>query len=368
MQATHPSTWSPLTALGSAGPERSPDPAWWPWALLAVVLVLAAVAVSLVRRSRRRYERTHHVQDEHGNRVDPASLLDDDELETAADRALASVDDAVVASRLELDRRGDVPGAAAVLQHAADRLAEAFTQRLRLADDRLDDAERRRTASHVLDLAEEVDAALDQAADAVVAVRPAPSTTGFAALRAEAEQVPAVAEADPLVAELVDAAVRHVGLGEQELSSGDLEDAAAHERLAEQALAQAAAAAAAVDHDDPELRVATLVATRRGAVGALARARLRVGDLETARLQAEADVATWHPQVPRQASDAVRALLLAGVLVPADRRGLRTAFGGSSHGSGANAPFRGSADADRLVAAGFGGRRATDARPTLVRL
>ena len=53
-----------------------------PWAAIVIgVVVVLLVGAFLVRRSRRRFERSHHVLDEHGNRVDPAAILDLDELD-----------------------------------------------------------------------------------------------------------------------------------------------------------------------------------------------------------------------------------------------------------------------------------------------
>jgi uncharacterized membrane protein YgcG len=57
-----------------------------PWAAIVIgVVVVLLLGAFLVRRSRRRFERSHHVLDEHGNPVDPAAILDLED--TGTDRA-----------------------------------------------------------------------------------------------------------------------------------------------------------------------------------------------------------------------------------------------------------------------------------------
>ena len=63
---------------------------------------MLAAGAFVVHRIRRRFERSHHVLDEHGNPVDPAALLDVEELEDVSNRALVAVDDALLTSNDEL--------------------------------------------------------------------------------------------------------------------------------------------------------------------------------------------------------------------------------------------------------------------------
>lgn len=360
---------SSTSGLTTASSSPGSGPSWLPWVIVGVVLVVALVAGLLVRRSRRRFERTHHVQDEHGRRVDPASLLDDETIEDVADRALVTVDDALLASRQELERAPDLPAATEALQRAADVLAEAFAVRNALDHgEPSDEAGRRAAAGRIITACEQVDDLLDAAAPEVATARALGDHLPDLLDTVERE-VDSIATGgdDPLVDLLLAAARSHAQRARGE-SRDERRKAVGHLRVAEQAVDQARIAAAAVGTDDAALRVATLVATRRGAVSALARARLRRDDATTAALeQAESDVATWRPEHARKADDQLRGLLLAGVLVPSSSSSWRGAFGGTSHGDGANRPFRGSGRIERLVAAGFGGRRTTDERPTIVR-
>lgn len=357
------------SGLTDASSSPGSGPAWLPWVIVAVALVVAVVVGVLVRRSRRRFERTHHVQDEHGRRVDPASLLDDETIEEVADRALVTVDDALLASRQELERAPDLPAAAEALQSAADLLARAFA--IRDALDRADPPDepgRRAAAGQIITICEQVDDTLDSAAHEVAEARALSDQLPGLLDAVEREAATIVSDgSDPLADSLLAAARHHVAQARKE-APDDRRRAVGHLRVAEQAVDQARTAVTAIATDDEALRAATLVATRRGAVGALARARLRREDAIAAALeQAESDIATWRPEHARRADDSLRALLLAGVLVPSSRGSWRSAFGGTSHGEGGNTAYRGSGRVERLVAAGFGGRRTTDDRPTIVR-
>ena len=70
-----------IAAADGYGDIAEDDGLPWGWIVLAIVLVLAIGAL-VVHRIRRRFERSHHVLDEHGNPVDPAALLDSEELDT----------------------------------------------------------------------------------------------------------------------------------------------------------------------------------------------------------------------------------------------------------------------------------------------
>ncbi len=90
-----------IDAADGYGDIAEDDGLPWGGIVSAGVVVLAAGAFA-VHRIRRRFERSHHVLDEHGNPVDPAALLDIEELEEVSNRALVAVDDALLTSNDEL--------------------------------------------------------------------------------------------------------------------------------------------------------------------------------------------------------------------------------------------------------------------------
>lgn len=292
-----------------------------PWTPIALggIAVLGAGAYG-VYRSRRRYDHTHRVLDEHGNPVDPAAILTDDELEQAASAALLSADDALRTAEQEVGFAEAQYGtesttalrAALTANRARAREAFALHQRLDDAEPETD-AERRRLCSQIIGIAEQVEADLDQHIDDIdrlraieadldaalagvddrladVRGRLEPGRSALAQLQIDhpRAEISAVQDNPTEAAELVDAAV--AALTEARTARpGDPQDAALHVHTAQSALDQASAKLRAIDElatglaarDDHAARVAarlgavqTFVETHRGAVGTAARTRL----------------------------------------------------------------------------------------------
>lgn len=302
----------------------------WGW-IVGGTVVAAGAGAYVVTRTRRRYDHTHPVVDEHGKPVDPAAILTDDELEAAAATALVEADDAVQTSAQELGFAEAQFGTEAtarfrtVLAEARSTLQEAFALRQRLDDAEPEtDAERREMLSRILHLSQQADTALDEQADHFDAVRDLQTRApeALAALEprlaAVRERLPAarstwqqlshdhpagvvaavagnVGQAEALVATADD----QVGQCRADLDSGDTAAAAVHLRTAEDATGQAAALLDALETTRAELEtsrdeaddllgrvtssvsaVSTYVETHRGAVESTARTRLS----ESARL------------------------------------------------------------------------------------
>ena len=151
--------------------EARPLPAAWIVSGIGIALLALLFAV---RRSRRRFEHTHHVLDEHGNPVDPADILTLEEIDRTSAAALIAVDDALLTSATDVAHAAKQRGDAAV-QPFADAVTEgraaiddAFRRRRKLdkliAKGRTDEESERKTrkrASRILAICEQVDAALD---------------------------------------------------------------------------------------------------------------------------------------------------------------------------------------------------------------
>lgn len=388
-----------------------------PWEWIVPGLAAAGlVAWLLIRRQRRRFEHTHHVLDEHGRPVDPASILTLAEIDRTSAAALVAVDDALLTAADDVRRAAEQLGADRVASFQATvadgraKLDEAFRIRHKL--DKLvasgvtdDDSERkwRKRASRIISLCEEVDAALDSHTAAFDDARDLKKN-------ADSRRPVLTAEVDALAARLP--AVRKVFAnlrtrsawsvtGNVELSAALLDaatkqlhqgrdHAATRIRVAEDAASTAARLLDAVleRQDSPTRLVADavlFVASRRGAVGVTARtlrsealrhlqlagaaddpeqatARLRSAAADATRsLEAAiADVTSW--QAGRAAHEERHgrkfdSLVLAGVLVDeTDSGGLGALLGGSSHGGGSGAPYRGIESGDTQRTAGsFGG-------------
>lgn len=392
-----------LSAIKAYGDLASEDPLPWGWIVTGIVLALLILLV-FVRRSRRRFEHTHHVLDEHGNPVDPADILTLEEINTTSAAALLAVDDALLTSAADVARAKDQLGEAGVAQFAttvADghrALEQAFRQRHKLdklivkgAADAESEAKWRKRASRILALCEELDAALDaqvsdfdrrrdlkhRADELLDALAPQVET--------ELSRVP---EAD-------DSASADVELAGNLLraASAQLEKRSHAPAVRLRAIEDAVAAAAKLLDSAPADDLAGLVAaaerfieTRRGAVGVRARtyrsvarrhldaasaadsdpalveaSRTRAAKFaELALATATEDVTQW--QTARAAHDGRHgrkfdALVLAGILVDeTDSGGLGSWLGGSSHGGGSGAPYRGIEQGGTLRTAGsFGG-------------
>ena len=341
----------------------------WGGIVLAVVLVLV-VGAFLVHRSRRRFERSHHVLDEHGNPVDPAAILDLEELDDVSNRALVAVDDALLTSSDELRHveaefgRQQTDGFRFTVDRGRSSMREAFTLRHQLDDaTSTPEARRRKTMSRIIAICEEVDHSLDARAEA------------FDALRDWNNRVPQMLDglSDDLedlvnrrptgqAGRLVDAAQEQVERARKELADDESKHAVAHARAAEEAVAQATMLLD--DQADTFTAVDEYVITHRAAVRAGARTllseagrHLRAGDeaeadrlVDGARSAAESDVAAWsgrqETRGDRRRTPNMEALVLGGILVkPIGRNGLGgigSLLGGSTHGGGSGEPYGGS--------------------------
>lgn len=309
----------------------------WGWIVGGVGLAAAGGGYA-IHRSRRRYDHTHPVVDEHGRPVDPASILTDEELEAAAAKALVDVDDALQSSAQELGFAEAQFGTTAtaefraVIEDGRSRVREAFTLRQRLDDAEPEtDAERRTLHFRILQICDEVDDALDaqverfdavrdlqtRAPEAVAALQPVLAATveRLPASRATLESLQSTHSGSALAAvadnvvraeSLTTKAAEQVTLAQGALTSGDAATAALHLRTAEDATAQATALLDAIDTARTDLEtirddaddllgqvvatvsaVTTYVETHRGAVGSTARTRLS----EAARLLDEGRLA-----------------------------------------------------------------------------
>lgn len=358
-----------------------------PWGLIVLgcVVVLAASAF-IVRRSRRRFERSHHVLDEHGNPVDPAAILDLEELEDVANRAIVAVDDALLTSNDELrhaeaeHERQQTDGFRFTVDRGRASMREAFRLRQQLYDSpTMPDQARRTTLSRIIAICEEVDHSLDAQVEA------------FDDLRDWSNHVPQVLEnlvgrTEELAArptsgqasQLVIAAQEQIERGREALADDEPKNAQVHARAAEEAVAQAGK----LLDEPPDARsvVDEYVTTHRAAVRAPARAllseagrHLRDGDtaegerlVEAARASAEADVVAWkgrqETRGDRRRSPNIETLVLGGILVkPIGRNGLGgigSLIGGSTHGGGSGEPYGGSERPGSTRTPGsFGGTR-----------
>jgi hypothetical protein len=357
----------------------------WGWIVFGLVLVLAISGV-VVHRVRRRFERSHHVLDEHGKPVDPAAILDVEELEEVANRALVAVDDALLTSNNELrhaeaeNRREQTDGFRFTVDRGRSSMREAFRLSLQLdGAANISDQDRGRTNSRIISICEEVDRSLDAQVEA------------FDALRDLDNRVPQVLDhltdrADDLTARqpggqagrLVAAAVEQIERGRKALADDEAKNAVVHARAAEEAVAQAAT----LLEDQPDARavVDEYITTHRAAVRAPARARLSEAGrhlssgntaeaerlIEAARDAAESDVAAWtgrqETRGDRRRSPNIETLVLGGILVkPIGGNGLGgigSLIGGSTHGGGSGEPYGGSERPGSTRTPGsFGGSR-----------
>ncbi|MFL6090078.1 MAG: TPM domain-containing protein [Aeromicrobium sp.] len=423
-----------IDAADAYGDLAAQSPLPWGWIVSGILAVLLALVV-YVRRSQRRFERTHHVLDEHGNPVDPADILTLKDIDRTCSAALVAVDDALLTSADDVAQARQQRGEAAtqpfmdVVTEGRGIIDDALRRRRKLdkliAKGKTDEqAERkwRKRASRIIASCEQVDALLDAQTDAFDETR---------ALKQNADEL--LATLGPRVAEatsrLGTAAQSYALLptraatavdGNVELATHLLraatrqlekvnDEAPTRVRAIEDALSTATELLDAIDEAEsyrydgvessaaPSPAIAArrvraaerYVASRRGAVGIQARtfrseARRHLtaaeaalqdgGDTAAAEPSlrraakfadlglraAAADVAAW--QQGREASDdpfgrRFDALVLAGILVDETASGgLKTLFGGFSHGGGSGAPYRGVEHGGTLRTAGsFGG-------------
>ena len=400
-----------IDAADAYGDLAEAQPLPWAWIVTAIGAGLLVLLI-WVRRSRRRFEHTHHVLDEHGNPVDPADILTLDELDRTSAAALIAVDDALLTSATDVAhaaaQRGEAavqPFAAAVADGRAD-LDDAFRRRRKLGKlmakgPANEESERkgRKRASRILTICEQVDAALDAGTAEYDRMRNLRAAADGLLdeleprVAAATERLASVTKTFALLPTRAAAAVEgHVPLAENLLRAATRQlekrrDAApVRLRAVEDALATATdlmdAVDAAEEHqsgdDDTAAAVARrvtatehFVASRRGAVGVRARIfRTEARRHLTAAQSSEADEAAVASSLSRAAEFAdlglraaredvaawIRgrdasddpfsrkfdALVLAGILVDeTDSGGLKTLMGGSSHGGGSGAPYRG---------------------------
>jgi hypothetical protein len=377
-----------------------------PWAWIVAGLAVAGLALwIIVLRTRRRFDHTHHVLDEHGRPVDPAQILTLSEIDSTSAAALIAVDDALLTAADDVSRAAEQLGAdqVAEFQQVVDSgratLDEAFAIRHKL--DKLiargkpdDDGERkwRKRASRIIALCEKVDASLDARTEEYDDLRDLKKAadTRLAALADEVARVeariPAVREVFAelstraswpvagnveLAENLLDGAKRQLGRSHHAATRVRvIEDATSIAARLLDAVSDVAARSDRISTSALVTDVERYVASRRGAVGVEARTlrsearrHLRIAestddpDVADSRLRsasadaqrgleaAIADVANW--QASREAHNEKHgrkfdALVLAGVLVDeTESGGVRSLVGGSSHGGGSGAPYRG---------------------------
>ena len=358
---------STVVATAAASSAPGPGGTGLPWVgiLLATVVVLVAIT-ALARRTRRRYERTHHLVDENGQPIDPAQVLDEATLVHVADRAIRVADDVLLSSSdeldaLERDAQADhdaLPSWRSALTDLRTQVDDVLARRADL-DTTASARERRAVATALLATAEAVDARLDELAPAVEAAR---------ALDGRADWL--LDEAFARLDELSDVTGPHVhALREaaqaavvRARASGELRD-----RVAELHVVQAVVRRLDALVDGPGTTDRS-VADHRGAASTVARALQAAGRIDEAQEQLDADLDAWD-RPDDGGIEGLWVLALHGLVTSApDQHRVASVLGGSTHGSGANAPYLGAETPDRYVASGFGGRRSIDRRPTMTRL
>lgn len=420
-----------IDAAEAYGDLAEARPLPWAWIVPGIGVALLGLLV-FVRRSRRKFEHTHHVLDEHGNPVDPADILTLEEIDRTSAAALVAVDDALLTSATDIAHAAKQRGDAAV-QPFADAVTEgraaiddAFRRRRKLdrliAKGRTDEESERKTrkrASRILSACEQVDAALDagtadfdrmrdlrvaadglldalapQVADATDRLTSAKETFALLPtraasvvdgnvelaenlLRSAARQLEKRRDAPPVRLRAIEdalvtatALIDDVVVAEAQTSDGDTLDSIARRVEATE----------------------RFVASRRGAVGVRARVfRSEARRHLTAAQSSEADPAVAEASLRRAAEfadhglQAARedveawlrgreasddpfsrkfdALVLAGILVDeTDSGGLKALLGGSSHGGGSGAPYRGIEQEGTLRTAGCYGGTTTRGR------
>jgi hypothetical protein len=389
-----------ISAINAYGNLATAPGLPWGWIVTAILLG-GLILLVLVRRSRRRFEHTHHVLDEHGNPVDPANILTLDEINVTSAAALVAVDDALLTSANDVARASAQLGAAAAQPFAATvaegraALEQAFRLRHKLdkliakgADDAESEHKWRKRASRIIAICEDVDASLDAQVSAFDEARDLKQQAGplLDALEPQVEAgfTRVHGAGDSADAELAENLLRAASAQVDKRAS----EAPVRVRAVEDALTTADELLNATPSDDLADAVAAaakFIETRRGAVGVRARTYRSVarrhleaalsGDdpdgSEASRRRAEKfaelafatateDVVQW--QSARAAHDERHgrkfdALVLAGILVDeTEGRGLGTWLGGPSHGGGSGAPYRGIEQGGTLRTAGsFGG-------------
>lgn len=378
--------WAGAAIAVAEGLADVDDDGGVPWAwIVGGAVVAAGAGAYVVTRTRRRYDHSHPVVDEHGQPVDPAAILTDEELEVAASKALVDADDAVQTSAQELgfaEAQFGTEAAAAfrgVLDDGRRSLQEAFTLRQRLDDAEPEtDEQRRELLSRILQLCRRTDDALDAQADRFDALRDlqtrAPEAIAALTPRiaAERDRIPAAtttwqqlsqAHPAPVLAAvsgnvgqaetLLATADEQVTQSRADLDAGDTAAAAVHLRAAEDATGQAGALLDALETTRAQLEsaredaddllgrvtssvsaVSTYVETHRGAVESTARTRLSEAarHLDEGRRTLDTDPAAAQEALERADRLVQEAQSAAEADVAAWRADQRSA--GSSQGGG----------------------------------
>lgn len=261
-----------------------------PWGAIVVAgVVIAGAGAYAIHRTRRKYETTHVVVDEHGNPVDPLSLLSTEELTKKASSSLVALDDALKTSEQELGYAEAQFGREAtrefstVLDDGKETAKKAFGIQQMLDDDMPDTEEQVRTmAIEIIHLCQDVDHHLDAQVEGFDALRDlqarAPEVLEETAQRAtEVENrlpssktalqrlgskypttdLASVAGNVDQAASLLTAAKKQVDKGKAALTTNDRATAVAAARAAEDGVAQAVLLLDAIDNADSNLQSAS---------------------------------------------------------------------------------------------------------------
>ncbi|MDQ3156778.1 MAG: TPM domain-containing protein [Actinomycetota bacterium] len=261
-----------------------------PWGAIVIGgVVIAGAGAYAIHRTRRKYETTHVVLDEHGNPVDPLSLLSTEELTKKASSSLVALDDALKTSEQELGYaeaqfgREATREFSAVLDAGKEAAKKAFGIQQKLDDDVPDTEEEvRAMVIEIIHLCQGVDHDLDEQVEGFDALRDlqacAPEVLEETAQRAsEVENrlpssktvleqlgsrypttdLASVAGNVDQAASLLTAAKQQVDKGKAALTTNDRATAVAAARAAEDGVAQAVTLLDAIDNADSNLQSAS---------------------------------------------------------------------------------------------------------------
>jgi len=256
---------------------------------VAGIVVIAGVGAYAIHRTRRKYDETHVIRDEHGNQVDPLSLLSTEELTQKANASLVALDDALKTSEQELGYAEAQFGKEAtrefssVLDAGKASAQMAFGIQQGIDDDLPDNEDQIRTmATEIIHLCQDVDHKLDAQVDGFDVLRDlqtrAPEVLENTAQRAKEvnDRLPSsrvaleqLAAKYPLTdlasvtgnvdqaASLLTVATQQVDKGKEALATGDKAAAVAAARAAEDGVAQAVVLLDAIDDADTSLQSAS---------------------------------------------------------------------------------------------------------------
>ncbi|MGZ8717669.1 MAG: TPM domain-containing protein [Aeromicrobium sp.] len=271
------------------GYAKAAEESGLPWGLIVIggVVVAGAVAYA-IHRLRRKYETTHVVSDEHGNPVDPVTLLETEELTRTASFSLVALDDALKTSEQELGYAEAQFGSeatrefSAVLDDGKETAKKAFSIQQKLDDDVPDTEDQvRAMCIEIVHLCQDIDHKLDAQVESFDALRDlqarAPEVledTGQRAAEVEGRLPSARTALEQLAskyrttdlasitgnvdqaASLLTAARQQVDKGKEALTAGDKATAVAAARAAEDGVTQAVILLDAIDNADSNLQSA----------------------------------------------------------------------------------------------------------------